>query len=123
MAISKRAHTLQLLQEGKAVKVYEVAVGATESPTPTGAFNVSNKLVDPIWYSDKGRIPAGDPRNILGSRWIGFSGRIGIHGTTKADENTVGKDISNGCIRMHDADVRELYDYVVEGKSKVTVAD
>lgn len=121
--ITKQTHLLQLLQEAKAVKVYEVGLGASESPTPTGTFTVSSKLIDPIWYSDKGRIAAGDPRNILGSRWIGFNGRIGIHGTRKADEATIGKDVSNGCVRMRDEEVKELYDYLVEGKSKVTIAD
>ena len=121
--ITKSNHTLQLLQDGKPVKVYSVGLGKDNS-TPAGSFVVTSKLVDPVWYSqDHGRIPHGDPRNVLGSRWIGFNGRIGIHGTRKSDEHTIGKNMSDGCVRMRDADVKELYNFLVEGKSKITVVD
>ena len=120
--VAKHTHTLQLLQEGKPVRTYTVALGANNS-TPSGTFTVENKLVDPVWYSDQGRIPARDPRNMLGSRWIGFSGQIGIHGSRPAEETTMGTDASKGCVRMRDKDVKELYEFVVEGKSKVTVVD
>lgn len=120
--VSKSKHTLQLLQDGKPVKVYRVGLGR-DNGTPVGSFLVSSKLVNPVWYSESGRIPYGDPRNVLGSRWIGFSGRIGIHGTRKSEESTIGKDLSDGCIRMLDRDVQELYGFLVEGKSKITVVE
>jgi len=121
--VTKSNHTLQLLQDGKPVKVYSVGLGKDNS-TPAGSFVVTSKLVDPVWYSDEhGRIPHGDPRNVLGSRWIGFNGRIGVHGTRKSDEHSIGKNMSDGCVRMRDADVKELYNFLVEGKSKITVVD
>ncbi len=118
--VTKSNHTLQLLQNGKPVKTYLVGLGADNS-TPDGTFTVTSKLVDPVWYSDQGRLLPDDPRNILGSRWIGFNGRIGIHGTRESDEHTIGKDASKGCIRMRDGDVKELYDFLVQGQSKVTI--
>lgn len=121
--VTKSDHSLQLLQDGKPVKVYSVGLGKDNS-TPTGSFVVTSKLVDPVWYSEEhGRIPHDDRRNILGSRWIGFNGRIGIHGTKKSDEHTIGKNMSDGCVRMRDADVKELYNFLVEGKSKISVVD
>jgi LysM repeat protein len=123
VVISLRRHTLQLLQEGKLVKVYSIGVGLKTSPTPKGKFVVQNKLVNPVWYSPDGRIPAGDSRNVLGTRWMGFNGRIGIHGTRKQDEHSIGTDSSEGCIRMRDAEAQELYEYLVQNKSKVTVVD
>ncbi len=120
--VSKSKHTLQLLQDNKTVKIYRVGLGR-DNGTPTGSFVVNSKLIDPVWYSNEGRIPADDPRNVLGSRWIGFSGRIGIHGTRKSEAGTIGKNMSDGCIRMLDADVKELYGFIVEGKSKVTVVE
>jgi len=121
--ITKSNHTLQLLQDGKPVKVYSVGLGKDNS-TPVGSFVVTSKLVDPVWYSEEhGRIPHGDPRNVLGNRWVGFNGRIGIHGTRKSDEHSIGKNMSDGCVRMRNADVKELYNFLVEGKSKITVVD
>jgi len=120
--ISRKRHTLRLLQGDKAVKLYRVGLGK-DSSTPVGTFPVGSKLENPVWYSDRGRIPPGDPRNVLGSRWIGFEGRVGIHGTRKSDENTVGQDSSEGCVRMRDDDVKELYDFLVVGKSKVTIVE
>ncbi len=121
--VSKSTHTLYLLQNGKVVKTYTVGLGSQESPTPTGEWVVQNKLTNPVWYSPQGRIPYGDPRNVLGSRWIGFNGRYGIHGTRQQDENTIGQSISNGCVRLRDADVQELYDFLIEGKSKVAIVE
>lgn len=121
--VSKSTHMLFLLQDGKIVKTYSVGLGAPETPTPTGEWVVQNKLTNPVWYSPQGRIPYGDPRNVLGSRWIGFSGRYGIHGTRQQDENTIGQSTSNGCVRLRDADVQELYDFLIEGKSKVSIVE
>ncbi len=121
--VTKNNHMLLLLQDGKVVKTYSVGLGSTESPTPTGEWVVQNKLPNPVWYSPQGRIPYGDPRNVLGSRWIGFSGRYGIHGTRQQDENTIGQSTSNGCVRLRDADVQELYDFLLEGKSKVAIVE
>jgi lipoprotein-anchoring transpeptidase ErfK/SrfK len=121
--VSKAAHTLTLLQEDRPVKVYEVGLGKADSPTPTGTYTVQNKLVNPVWYSDNGPIAPGDPRNVLGSRWIGFNGRLGIHGCRKSDEDTIGQNVSNGCVRMRTTDVEDLYNYLVAGKSKVIITD
>jgi lipoprotein-anchoring transpeptidase ErfK/SrfK len=121
--VTKRNHTLQLLQDGKPVKIYRVGLGKNNG-TPVGSFVVTSKLVNPVWYSEEhGRIPHGDRRNVLGSRWMGFNGRVGIHGTRKTEENTIGKNMSDGCVRMRDADVKELYGFLVESKSKVTVVE
>ena len=59
-------------------------------------------------------IPPGDPRNELGTRWIGFeptNGSYGIHGTIAPE--SIGKAVGNGCVRMLNEDVEELYDLVV----------
>jgi lipoprotein-anchoring transpeptidase ErfK/SrfK len=123
VVVSLNRCTLQLLQKGQVVKVYQVGVGTPETPTPKGNFVIRNKLPNPVWYSPNGQVPPGSPDNLLGSRWLGFSGRIGIHGTRKQDGHTIGTASSEGCVRLRNADVEELYDYLVENKSKVTVVD
>ncbi len=109
-----------LLRSGDAViKKYNVGIGKTDTPTPLGVFGVTDKLLNPVWYSTlrsgaKEAIPPGDPRNELGTRWIGFeptNGSYGIHGTIAPE--SIGKAVGNGCVRMHNEDVEELYDLVV----------
>ena len=79
---------------------------------------MTEKLPNPVWYKTtssgaKETIPPGDPKNELGTRWIGFKPAYGIHGTI--DPKSIGKAMSNGCVRMHNEDVEELYDLVVVG--------
>lgn len=70
-------------------------------------------MINPDWYAPEGRVyHYGEPENILGTRWLGFKeadGRrgFGIHGTS--DPASVGTDASNGCIRMNNADVEEVF--------------
>jgi lipoprotein-anchoring transpeptidase ErfK/SrfK len=108
---------------------YPVGLGA-ESSTPSGEWEVQNKLKNPQYYPPRGGkiILADDPENPLGERWIGLKGvkgeavgqqRYGIHGTIEPD--SIGRSASLGCIRMHNTDVEEFYDLVVVGHTKVTV--
>ena len=98
---------LALIENGQVKKVYPVAVGAANSPSPSGTFEVKNRLVAPTYYHPGKVIPAG-ANNPLGTRWIGLSTKgYGIHGTNV--ENSVGKAASHGCIRMHRKDLEELF--------------
>lgn len=113
--ISKSDFTLTLLLNDHYVKQYRIAIGKNNK-TPVGSFEVKNKMKDPVWYSPNGGVfPYGHKENILGSRWIGFKDKpdlhgYGIHGTTQPE--TIGTASSNGCIRMLNSDVEELYDFV-----------
>ena len=51
--------------------------------------------------------------NPLGYRWIGIGGNYGIHGTNRPD--SVGHYVSNGCVRMVEADVEKVFDKVEVG--------
>ncbi len=119
--VDKSDYTLTLLLDGHFIKQYPVGTGKSDK-TPEGKFIVDNKLINPVWYSPDGLIyQFGDPKNILGTRWIGFEDKkglygYGIHGTT--DPDTIGKEMLNGCIRLRNEDVDDLFDYV---KAKMTV--
>ena len=109
---------LALLYEGVYVKEYPIGIGIDDK-TPTGAFTVSEIEEKPTWYKPGGGvIPYGDEGNLLGERWIGFADEpgasgIGIHGTH--DESSIGTKCSNGCLRMRNADVIELFDFMTVG--------
>ncbi|SFX75390.1 SH3 domain-containing protein [Thermoactinomyces sp. DSM 45891] len=113
--INKSTNKLYLYKDGQVAKTYPVATGRTKDLTPEGTFPMVVKIVQPGW---KG-IPGGDPKNPLGKRWIGFSvkgdnGRVyGIHGTNQP--SSIGKYVSNGCIRMNEANLLELYSLIPEG--------
>ena len=109
---------LSLMSGDLVIKRYSVGIGKEATLTPTGKFAVTDKLIDPVWYSTtpsgaKLVIPPGDPRNELGPRWIGFKPAYGIHGTVVPD--SIGKAMSNGCVRMQNEQVKELYNLVASG--------
>jgi lipoprotein-anchoring transpeptidase ErfK/SrfK len=106
------------------VRVYPIGIGREDAETPSGKFTIGEKVADPIWWKPKPPIPAGDPRNPLGARWLGFrqEGRTipyGIHGTER--EDAVGGRVSEGCIRLHNRDVEELFDLVPDSGTPVEV--
>ena len=115
IVISISRKKLYLFDGSKLFKVYGVGTGR-QNRTPTGAFKTSGKEKNPDWYSPKGKIPFGEKGNVLGTRWIRLkpTGKVsrkvsglGIHGTWEPE--SIGKAKSNGCIRMLNKDVEELF--------------
>lgn len=104
---------LAVVEGGKVVRVYPVAVGAASSPSPDGEFTIVCRAADPT-YKHNGRFIAPGKKNPLGPRWLGLSkAHYGIHGTN--DPASIGHATSGGCIRMNNADVQELYAEVEVG--------
>jgi lipoprotein-anchoring transpeptidase ErfK/SrfK len=104
---------LALLEDGQLLKVYPVAVGRRETPSPDGDFTIINHAVDPT-YRHEGKEVAPGKDNPLGTRWMGLSLKgYGIHGTNV--QSSVGKVASHGCFRMKKKDVEELYRRVQVG--------
>jgi len=104
---------LALLEDGKVVKTYPVAVGKSSTPSPVGTFTIERRVMNPT-YSHDGRIVPPGPNNPVGSRWMGLSIKgYGIHGTNVP--SSIGKAASHGCIRMGKADVEDLFSRVAVG--------
>lgn len=118
--IDKSQNVLTLKANDEVLKIYTISTGE-DNHTPTGEFKIVNKLKNPVWYKTGAIVPAESPKNILGSRWLGLSIKgYGIHGTT--DPESLGKQITEGCIRMSNKDVEELFTIVPRG-TKVTIVD
>ena len=99
---------LALVEDGQVKKIYAVAVGAQQSPSPTGSFEIRTRLVKPTYYRPGTVIPPGDS-NPLGTRWIGLNTKgYGIHGTDAP--SSIGHARSHGCIRLRNADVEHLFE-------------
>ena len=109
------AHSLRLYDNDKCIEMYPVGVGKIETKTPVGFYKVMEKIVNPTWTDPADVsvvIPSGED-NPLGYRWIGIGGNYGIHGTNRPD--SVGHYVSNGCVRMVEADVEKVFDKVEVG--------
>ncbi|MDT8900726.1 L,D-transpeptidase family protein [Anaeroselena agilis] len=105
------SRTLEFYAGGELVKTYPVAIGKPSTPSPLGNFAIFEKEVDPWWFPPRtGEVVPSGPHNPLGYRWMGFAPMYGIHGTNAPW--AIGLAVSNGCIRMREADVEELYEVV-----------
>ena len=120
--IFKGRYELQAWLGDVCIRVYRVALGKGNT-TPEGAFVVKSKIKNPPYQPQhKARSEhreSGAPDNPLGTRWIDIGNHYGIHGTI--DPTSIGHDVSEGCIRLNNKDVEELFDMVVPGAAKVTV--
>ncbi|MGE5627468.1 MAG: L,D-transpeptidase [Solirubrobacterales bacterium] len=102
ITINTKTHTLTLFRNNIVYKTYKVAVGKPSTPTPKGTFKIINRAINP-----------GGP---FGTRWLGLNapyGDYGIHGTN--NPYSIGKNISNGCLRMFNNQVIELSKFVSIG--------
>jgi lipoprotein-anchoring transpeptidase ErfK/SrfK len=118
IVISIADRKLAVLEDGRLVKTYPIAVGTRTTPSPDGDFVVVNHAKDPIYRHRNKEIAPGKD-NPLGTRWMGLSLKgYGIHGTNV--QSSVGKASSHGCFRMRKQDVEELYTLVQVGDT-VTV--
>ena len=96
---------------------FSIGVGKDHT-TPVGTFTVKGKVLNPTWYGPLGPVAHGDNRNPLGGRWIDLGDGIGIHGTN--NPATIGRNDSDGCLRLASPDIEDVYDILVEG-SRVVV--
>ena len=109
------ARSLRLYEDDKCVAMYPVGVGKIGSKTPAGFYKIVEKVVNPTWVDpgDTSVVIASGPDNPLGFRWLGIGGNYGIHGTN--NPSSVGHYVSNGCVRMVEADVEKVFDKVDVG--------
>ncbi|RFU60864.1 L,D-transpeptidase [Peribacillus glennii] len=98
--VSTSKHQLKLFDASRLIKTYPIAVGKILTPTPAGNYKIINKQPNP-----------GGPFGVL---WMGLSRpHYGIHGTN--NPSSIGKNVSHGCIRMHNHHVVELSSMVPIG--------
>jgi lipoprotein-anchoring transpeptidase ErfK/SrfK len=105
--VSLSAHELTLHKGKKIVLQEPVGVGKATTPTPGGRYYITQLYepenpdgpYGPFAYSLSGFSEALDSFN-------GGEAVVGIHGTNHPE--LVGHDVSSGCIRMRNADIRRL---------------
>ena len=121
LVVSIPDRKLALIEDGRVVKVYHVAVGKASTPSPSGSFHIVSRVANPTYYHD-GKVVEPGPLNPVGTRWmgLGFKG-YGIHGTNVP--TSIGKAASHGCIRMRNHDAEELFGLVQVGDAVELVAN
>ncbi len=102
-----------------------VGIGAVATPTPTGTTQLAVRAKDPEWRDPlTGTVhPPRSPGNRLGGYWLGFEPgpaerfrSIGCHGWTGEDPDAwLGQPGSQGCLRLRQADIADLYALVLLG--------
>jgi lipoprotein-anchoring transpeptidase ErfK/SrfK len=86
--------------------------------TPRGAFRVQSKISKPLWIKpDWAFIELGEPipanpalraePGVMGDFAIGIGRGYFIHGTLY--KRLLGRNVSHGCVRLGDDDLRDLY--------------
>lgn len=129
ITVSKQKRQLILLRDQKVFMGFDVGIGRA-GKTPSADFVILDRLKKPVYRTADGKIfKYGEPGNELGEYFLklassGTPGKpllgYGIHGTP--DESTVTRSLSNGCIRMRNADVERLY-YIVPAGTPVEIRD
>lgn len=119
VVLTNQRTLLYMLGNGQAIR-YPVGVGRAGMAWH-GRAAIDTMLIRPAWRpphdiqrAEPGLssfIPGGSPRNPMGEAVLGLNrGNYAIHGTN--DPSSIGHFVSHGCIRMHNRDIRDLYNRV-----------
>jgi len=111
-----------VIDRGRALR-FPVGVGRAGMAW-TGRAHVEGKYIEPAWAAPPSIrrenprlpkvIPGGAPNNPMGAAALTLrGGEYAIHGTNHPE--LIGGFVSHGCIRMYNADIRELYRLVDVG--------
>ncbi len=106
------------------------ADGKTGTPTGTFIVKAGSKLINPHWVNPRTgeKFDANDPKNPIGERWIGLEGLddaskkftgYGVHGTIEPE--SIGREMSMGCVRLNAADIEVVYDLLTPRVSVVKI--
>jgi len=113
IVVSLSARRVTLYRAGRELIRATAAIGAADTPTPTGSYYVNQRLVAP------------DPTGPFGPAAIGISafspvlqdwiqgGPIAIHGTNRP--HLLGRAVSHGCVRVRNDVLVRLFALAVPG--------
>lgn len=102
--IIKDQHQLWVVSGNVIIRRYPIGLGKNDR-TPTGTFQIVKKIMNPNQHQYSLE------QSPYGKRGLELSNsNYAIHGTNQT--KSIGKNISNGCIRMLNDDIVELYSLI-----------
>jgi lipoprotein-anchoring transpeptidase ErfK/SrfK len=120
LRVDLAARTLTWTNDGQVVLETPVAIGAPDTPTPVGAFYVTDLLDNADDSGAYGPYALGlSAHSDTLSEFAGGDGQIGLHGTDAPW--SIGQDVSHGCVRVPNDVVTRLATSLPLG-TPVTVA-
>lgn len=136
IAVSIKENKLYLMEGMDPIRVMPVATGSGrivhqfgrryEFTTPPGVYNVTLKETDPVWiapdwhWHEKGEtvpekltIKDRSFKGVLGKYRLNLRDGYAIHGTDQP--NSIGRNITHGCVRVGAKDLEYLFHAVKQG--------
>jgi lipoprotein-anchoring transpeptidase ErfK/SrfK len=101
------SRTARLLRHGRTQRSWPVGIGRQTTPTPTGSFYLTVKLRPPQIAAVYGAWALGlsGYSDVLEQFGTG-DGQIALHGS--ADPTDLGREVSNGCVRLDNGAITSL---------------
>ena len=93
------SRTMEVVRDGSVAGTWTVAIGASDTPTPTGRTFVLGLIQDPGQSFSDYILPLGSHSDSLDS-YGGGPGTVAFHGWP--DSSVFGQAVSHGCIRVPD---------------------
>ncbi len=121
VSVDKSDNELVLWMNNDFFKRYRVGTGEFNK-TPVGDFVINDRIAQPTWWRPDGKaIPFGDKENLLGTHWLSINVKgYGLHGTWEPE--TIGHQLSAGCVRMLNSDIEQLFTLLTLG-TPVSIRD
>ncbi len=115
--VNAPAFRMDIFQQGKLIKTYNIAIGYPEFPLPTGIRKATSIIFNPTWtppdepwvkgkVSPGEKVPAGSKLNPLGPIKIPIGMPSLIHGGK--DVSKLGAFASHGCVGLTDLQVQDF---------------
>jgi lipoprotein-anchoring transpeptidase ErfK/SrfK len=113
IVVDLSARRVTLFQKGRRLLSATAAIGSPATPTPTGRYYVNQRLIptDPNGPFGPGAVGISAFSNVL-TGWT-QGGPIAIHGTNAPW--SLGKAVSNGCIRLPNPTLRRVFARAIAG--------
>lgn len=129
IVVEKGARRMHLLDHGKTVRIYRIALGGNpqghkeqegDSRTPEGVYIIDARNPESRFHlSLRISYPNADDRRRAASRGVSPGGDIFIHGLPNGDGDAgrdyAGRDWTDGCIAVTNAEIREIWAMIKDG--------
>lgn len=111
ITIELSAHRMTVTNAGEEVMATPIGVGTADAPTPGGSYYIKELLQPPDPGGPYGSYAYGlSGFSTVFTSYAGGQGVIGIHGTNRPE--TVGTDVSDGCIRTSNEVISQLVEQI-----------